>query len=505
MLFFPIKNYDEFVEMFGCVKNHSDKEDVKKNRRNKLVLTCWKDKTFFSQVRKYGKPFPKTASGLMRFAKMVTENTLMSDKAERCYRFDLLDWTMLSNQYQLDDLNGVCEDGDATSIRYINVKTNRVYKMNAGKFFTRCLEFTSGDKLPKPLITYSVEVLVERWVSAGNTDKYELVVGDGYDDFEKIYTQSYLKGNFHSCMVNKEYHSFYANSVIAKAAYLIEDESGLIVARCIIFPEVRDDDTNEVVRLAERQYSTDTDLKLQRILITKLIAGGYIDGYKKIGAGCSDSNAFVSNTGEDWSDRDFSIWCNVDDLYDGPVSYQDSFKGYDSYRQRAYNYKDGDSEYDLATTSGSLIEGEWDDWHECYCAETRPVYVHGRRYECDVNDLEDFVLVEDDGEYHHFDDCFCCSHCGDWYLCDGNEVVVRGNDYYCCEECMKRECFVDDFFTGERIDPEIAECEDVVVEINGVTKWVKALEENIPTDEFEWDTERQAWTEIVKTEELTEA
>ncbi len=54
-------------------------------------------------------------------------------------------------------------------------------------------------------------------------------------------------------MVDKEQHSFYENAVNASAAYL-ENEEGKIIARCIIFNEVKDQD-GKIWRLAERQYS----------------------------------------------------------------------------------------------------------------------------------------------------------------------------------------------------------------------------------------------------------
>ena len=42
-------------------------------------------------------------------------------------------------------------------------------------------------------------------------------------------------------MVDKGFHYFYKDAVKAKAAYL-EDENGKIIARCIIFTEVYDED-----------------------------------------------------------------------------------------------------------------------------------------------------------------------------------------------------------------------------------------------------------------------
>ena len=65
---------------------------------------------------------------------------------------------------------------------------------------------------------------------------------------------------------------------------------------------------------------------LKRALIDALIKGGHIDGYKKVGAGCGDSRAFVDLEENSLSDRKFRIECDLD--YDDTLSYQDSFKWY---------------------------------------------------------------------------------------------------------------------------------------------------------------------------------
>ncbi len=82
-------------------------------------------------------------------------------------------------------------------------------------------------------------------------------------------------------MTDKDYYYFYMDSVNASAAYLT-DEDDMVIARCIIYNEVKDQDGNKW-RLAERQYASDENDILKRALIDALIKGGYIDGYKKVG------------------------------------------------------------------------------------------------------------------------------------------------------------------------------------------------------------------------------
>jgi hypothetical protein len=447
MLLFPIKNYAEFVEKFGEVKS----ADEKKNRRNKLVLSCWKNRKFIHYLReKHASEIPATAAQLLEYAKSIAKKEILERDygVEDTYYIRLLDWSLISDKYELDELMGICEDGDGLKIRYINHDNNKVYKMGAGKLFTRCLTYTAGHILPPELITYASEAFTERWVAENAHEMYELHVGDDMSDFEDIYDGSRLDGCFHSCMVGQDYHSFYANCVNAKAAYIENVKSGLIAARCVIFTEVRDDETGEIVRLAERQYSTNTDLKLQRILISKLIAAKEIDGYKIIGAGCHDNRAFISNTGDDWSKREFSIYCSADP-YDDIVSYQDSFIGYSNRKQRAYNYQSSD--YDLATTDGYLVT-EYDDFHDYSCRSTTPCYYRGNLYNVDDNNLDEFVWIND--EYHHQDDVTECENCGELILKEDAYYDRKTDEYYCDENCYLAEHGVKDYFTGELINPD---------------------------------------------------
>ena len=122
-------------------------------------------------------------------------------------------------------------------------------------------------------------------------------------------------------------------------------------------------------------------------MIEALISGGYIDGYKKVGAGCGDARAFVDIIEHSLSDRRFSIECKLD--WEDTLSYQDSFKCYDMDKMVADNF--GAGNLDLGITDDCLENSkrEYDDYHGYYCNETVLVYVGGTEYYCDADDLDD--------------------------------------------------------------------------------------------------------------------
>ena len=236
-------------------------------------------------------------------------------------------------------------------------------------------------------------------------------------------------------MMDEDYYDFYENAVDASAAY-IENKDGKIIARCIIYNKVEDQD-GKVWRLAERQYASNSNEVLKRTMVNLLVEGGYIDGYKKVGAGCGDARAFVSITGESLNDRKFRIRCDLD--YEEPLSYQDSFKYYDEYNRTADNYGNGSIPLDI--TNGCIEDNEercYDDYHDYHCRETRTVYVHGREYDCDENNLDDFIWIDKVREYHHEDDVSSCEECDEYYLKESScHSEITGKDY-CCQECMEK-------------------------------------------------------------------
>jgi hypothetical protein len=264
-------------------------------------------------------------------------------------------------------------------------------------------------------------------------------------------------------MVDRGQHTFYRDAVKAKAAYLLNADDK-IIARCVIFEDVEDVKTGERLRLAERQYSTDCDNVLKRLLVDALIKGGYIDGYKKVGVDCHNSQAFVGNDGSDWSDRRFRIKCNLED--GDTLSYQDSFKNFDG--EYADNYGYGDFELD---TTDDTFEGErnYDSWHEEYTSnDINTVYYHGNEYTCDEERMDDFRYIEYGSgrwQWHYYEDTVYCEDIDDYVLTDDACYSELLDEYYYDEDSKdesEREYKADNWYYSE-YDGEYFEDEDDVV------------------------------------------
>ena len=157
------------------------------------------------------------------------------------------------------------------------------------------------------------------------------------DDVKYVYDSENYEQNidFKSCMTDEfDKLDFYDSCCVnVQAASLRDNDTGKIIVRCLIFKAY--DSYGNVVRLAERQYG---DEMPKQLLIDRLIAEDYIDGYKAIGAGCGDSTAFLANDGTRWCHRDFHIKCyfDYDDYY---YPYMDSFKYYVPADRAAYNVR----------------------------------------------------------------------------------------------------------------------------------------------------------------------
>lgn len=196
--------------------------------------------------------------------------------------------------------------------------------MRSGKFMRELILETEIGKLLSPSVInwISGDVFTQQWCTYthGKSSDMELHVNE---EFCRIYSSDCCKGDFGSCMVNEDRTSFYHDSVTAKAAY-ITDKTGLIVARAILFTDVTDQDGKKW-RLLERQYSSEGDDVLKRLLVDRLIQEDYIDGYKVVGASCHQADAFVDIHGNSLSDRKFEIDCYLE--LEDTLSYQDSFNG----------------------------------------------------------------------------------------------------------------------------------------------------------------------------------
>ena len=458
MLTYTFGNYEGFKELFGV----RECGNGQKSRRNKILLSYIKQTELFHKAS-HGDPYALMRINIQSMTRLwqVLVHDMESYTHGNLLNLDGL-W-LHSNKYRLDDMNGVCDDGDATAVRYVNVERDRVFKMKAGRFLKSILmECAWGQNLPEPVLLWLCEEFQQKWTTAmtGRCPQHRLVVDE---DFKKIYSSRHCVGDFCSCMVDRGQHTFYRDAVKAKAAYLLNADDK-IIARCVIYEEVEDVKTGERLRLAERQYSTDCDNVLKRLLVDALIKGGYIDGYKKVGVDCHNSQAFVGNDGSDWSDRRFRIKCNLED--GDTLSYQDSFKNFDG--EYADNYGYGDFELD---TTDDTFEGErnYDSWHEEYTSnDIITVYYHGNEYTCDEENAGDFRYIEYGSgkwEWHYYEDTVYCEDIDEYVLTDDAYYSELLDEYYYDEDSKdesEREYKADNWYYSE-YDGEYFEDEDDVV------------------------------------------
>ena len=441
MLYYNFYGYEGFRAYFGLEK----RDNGVVVRKNRILLAHLKNPALLKYCEEHSDYTLLHIYNMADLQKKVFEAIIKSGEndGKLPYRVELIGRTYYSSRYQTDESKGVCEDLDKGSVRYINVERNRVFKMRAGKFMRGLILETEIGKLLSPSVVnwLAGDVFTQQWCTYtyGYTPEIELHVND---DFRSIYDSDCCKGNFGSCMVDKDRTSFYHDAVKAKAAY-ITDKTGLIVARAVLFTDVTDQDGKKW-RLLERQYSSGGDDILKRLLVDKLIQEKHIDGYKIVGASCHEANAFVDTEGNSLSDRMFEIDCELDE--EDTLSYQDSFKWYSYSRNKAYNYGNSNSSYNLDTTDLNLYGdtddeedgGEWDAYHQYYCDDTRLCYRNGREIWVDSDNLDDFVWIESKNEYHHEEDCICCDDCRTHVLLDDAIYSEVTEEYYCCKECMEK-------------------------------------------------------------------
>ena len=474
MIYFKnFKNAKEFNELFGIVEHGNGA----KSRRNKILLEVLKNKEFHKWWKQYGHLYRYYDVDLMTVSSMNGLKKLALAIMRDCFSDEIMlnGYAMHSLKYKLDAYQGLCEDGDGRSVRYINTERgDRVFKMKAGKFITNVLaESYPTNIFPEQLVRWLGEEFARDWQSYAtgkiNSNRYTLHVDD---DFASIYNCGDIPcyGDFKSCMAGERQYKFYSDSISAEAAYLTDSENdGNIVARCIIYTDVHCDDKS--YRLAERQYATDGSDLLKQILVDKLIAAGEIDGYKKVGVDCHANDAFISNSGEDWSDKDFWIYNTI--ASGDTLSYQDSFVYLNMDNQKAYNKSYHDYSYELSTTDSSLECGHYSEWYDqyipedestydeyyedyCYSNNTEVVIYNGRRLDINASRAEedcDLKWSECESCYVQEDECCYCEDIDDYVLVD--EAVYSEYDECsylatnCVETtdegyCPKDDCFYDE-------------------------------------------------------------
>ena len=466
MINYPFRNQAEFNEIFGLRTTG----DGKLVRRNKILLAMIKNREChktFSWLKD-----TKTTSKIFEYLLRDLSNKSCECDCDKnvailvngnFYRF-------YNTDYNMDERGGICEDCDTTSYRYI--KDGRIYKMKIGKLFSKVLADNSHwTILPEQVKVFFLEEITKEWKSQNEDlgNRYTLCVNKRFDS---IYSSRCCLGDFHSCMTGKGRESFYEKCIKAHAAYIRDAvNNDLIVARCVIYDEVFGYGENPL-RLAERQYSHSGRDFLKSILIQKLIAGGYIDGYKKIGVDCHANNAFLLNDGTDISDAKLWIENTLDPCSD-VLSYQDSFIHYDSYNNRAYNYPERECDFELDTTD-EYLDAAYDDYHNECCRDVVEVYYHGDRITCNEDRLEDFTYIDEFDGYYHYDDYYTCPRCDRYYLDSryydfdcGYYSELTGEDY-CCEDCLleAEEDYKRENWYYSSYDDEYYEDDEYVIDVN---------------------------------------
>ena len=432
------KNAQEFQELFGITEHGNGV----KSRRNKILLALLKSKSVWAYCRERG---DWSLLAIKSMAELKTKLTKMiSDAGVHQGLENALDLNGViyhSDIYETDSYRGIPEDGSIGFVRYINHSNNSgVFKMRAGRFYSKLIDETNiGQALPQQVKTWLCEEFSQDWqvYIAGTLPNFTLIVDH---DFAEIYSGEACSSGFNSCMIDRGFHSFYRDSVKAKAARLV-DEDGIILARCVIFTEVLDEE-DKVWRLAERQYAKDQSDILKRALVDALIKAGEIDGYKQVGCDCGSSRSFCDLEGNSLSQKKFRIECNLD--WEDKLSYQDSFKYYNLDRNVAYNYTDVDYSYNLDTTNGQLEDDEemfYAEYQDRDAYEVTDVFYHGSEITCDSDDLSDFIYWSDN--YYHEDDLSECPECSNRMLSEEyyREELFYSElteEYYCCQGCKEK-------------------------------------------------------------------
>lgn len=456
-------NYEQFKEVFGFV-NHGNGV---KSRKNKILIGILKDRKFIHRC--LGDEDDAKILSITSMAELknyLRDYVLRHTSGSYFLNFYFTSVSRVCNNlYKFDELCGICEDMDTACIRYINIERGKVFKMKAGKFITSILNNSPSTYiLPEQAKRWIGEEFAREWNAYASsnmpdTSDLKLHVGNTISDFNDIYDGDKCMGDFGSCMTNKDQYSFYYNAIDASAACL-KDSDGYIVARCIIYNNVVVDDTGEVLRLAERQYSSGEDNVLKQVLVNKLIDGGFIDGYKRVGASCHDAMDFVRNNGDSLKVR-MHISNNI---YEGDtLSYQDTFKWLDINDGTAYNYSGCNYTHELDTTDDTLEENhdgmtyceydeEWyddsvirfDDYHGVYIHEDDATTARydGREITIDRRRTDDFrysefydiwiheddcVYVEEEDDYFYESDVVECDFTSDYILKSDSEVVGIDN------------------------------------------------------------------------------
>lgn len=271
-----------------------------------------------------------------------------------------------TDAYKADEYNGRCIDGDVGAVRYIKQEDGGIYKMKMGKWILSILqnEYNVIDLVGLPLVNYWIETLTTQWKSSGFTgQRFTLKTRNEGLTFEHIYSTDMCAGKLGSCMMDDEQYVFYDTAVDAEPVALYDQQEDAIVARAVIFHNVKDREGHPYNYL-ERQYAKNDICK--ELLIDKCYEKGIIDIHKSASAGYSDVTEIYNKARERLEDTFLSIEMNIE--HGDTISFQDTFRYYH------YDEKIGtnlmmygvNATCRLDTTDRVFNVGEWDEYNEEY-------------------------------------------------------------------------------------------------------------------------------------------
>lgn len=445
-------DYEDFREIFGYRKTN----DGKMVRKNKILLSLYKDgndKPLRERIEilrgssesvEIKRLFQITSIQQLDewFKRILKSGMSTSNDCNRysCIMDGKYAFYSIPTEWYCDN-DGICNDLQTRDkVRFISYDGGRRREMccTPARLLKKIMEnYKILSLLPLQIKRHFEELFTEDW-KAYLKSFYDIRLVVNNSDFNKIYDSEYLSGEscrngiFNSCMVDQDFYGFYESLPDCKCAYLLRNEK--IIARCIIF-KAYDYDGGDSYRLAERQYSSDNDDSLKRLLVDKLIEGGYIDGYKKIGAGCSDISAFILNDGTSISDKILYIktgnYCDIDCAQDIP--YMDSFCYYEYSTNCAYNCSCVGHSHVFRNTDGTVdVCGDYSNYHGRYLRDDDDY-----RF---VEYLGDYILEEDlvtdcNGDRILYEDALVCPNCGEYYRDGYGYSSSLTDEEYCCSNC----------------------------------------------------------------------
>lgn len=408
---FYFNDFESFTNLFQTTECVRADGTTFSTRKNNIALQCYKYALANKKLDAFCNLF-EDAGALCNFKDIVLNKLFYPNGSA------------MSDIYEIHELN-TAENPKLITVR--RKATGRVETLKCGKFIRALLQEKRLDSLIGEVgVNYICEVYSARYSATKTYRDAELVVDY---DFEAIYSS----GNISSCMAGTEYYSFYEDSVNARAAALYDGQHTLL-ARCVIFDDVEDEDACHY-RLAERQYGVDQFAKI--ILINRLIAGGYIDGYKSPHAGCGDSRAFILNDGTSLYEKSLRIPCSLSS--DDYVAYQDSFKWLDDF--------DGGYAYNRLTFRGESLYGEISlEVTNGYADDGNYVYDDITEERVHMDDIREIGLHNGETLYTTLNDIDLSSY-GYKY---SNYHASYSNDEFRYSEIMEDYISIDEYFEIEQ-------------------------------------------------------